>query len=134
MKTVSQRIRSMEKYITKDEAYLEVSFQRTYTVGDVYCLQWFFPEEEGGFLGEFVPDDLEEKAGYEACLKVIVELEPKQLAGTKPHFWFERLRDAKSALLLVNSAMMSAKENKTWPDWALIAVANGWKVPKGWKP
>jgi hypothetical protein len=124
----------MKKYKDKDGAYLVVWSHSIPRIGSAYCLQWMFPDDEGGLFGECEYDEPVEKAGYDACLKMIAELEPKQLAGRKPWFWFERLSDAKSALALTNATMLAAQENKEWPEWASTAVANGWKAPKGWKP
>ena len=124
----------MKKYKGECGEVLSVESAKVDGVGSVYCLQWIFPDDEGGFLGEYEYDIPCEKAGYDACLKMIADLEPKQLAGSKPWFWFERLSDAKSALALVNATMISVQEDKVWPEWALTAAANGWKAPKGWKP
>ena len=101
-----------------------------------YALQWDNKEDGGGLLGDcdYPLEDVCEKAGLEAVLKMAQSLEKKGLAGVEPVIWFENLSDAKHALSLANEVMLLKQEDKKWPEWALTAISNGWGPPKGWKP
>jgi len=50
---------------------------------------------------------------------------------------WDTLTAAKKALRLAKAtfkAQMDARKNAPWPEWAVTAIANGWKAPRGWKP
>jgi hypothetical protein len=34
----------------------------------------------------------------------------------------------------VNIALHAARANRPMPDWASMAIAQGWVPPKGWSP
>ncbi len=38
------------------------------------------------------------------------------------------------AMKIAKAAVTVAKSEKPWPEWAVTALANGWKAPKNWKP
>jgi hypothetical protein len=49
-------------------------------------------------------------------------------------FIFSSQTEAKKAIKAINLAIKEYYTNKPYPEWAKIAIENGWKQPKGWKP
>ena len=47
---------------------------------------------------------------------------------------FETMKHAKAALRAANVALHAAKAKRPMPEWATIAIANGFTPPKGWQP
>jgi hypothetical protein len=45
-------------------------------------------------------------------------------------FWWDEEKPARAALKLAKEAL---KQEREMPEWARIALQQGWKPPKGWK-
>lgn len=100
-----------------------------------YRIGWYFEDEGdfGGMLGEDpnLPAEAPvERASWEHWIanKTAASFEPEK--DTIGFFW-ESAAKAKKALRSIKEAM---KTDKPMPEWATMALANGWKPPKSWKP
>jgi hypothetical protein len=118
------------------------------------ALAWHDGDDEGSTIGQEGHDlrDLEKKlAKARACKspnRDEIEYFTVELAVTKfartlgedaayspKEFWiFHTAQALKSALAVARAAKKSAMDDQPWPEWALLAQANGWKPPKGWRP
>lgn len=52
---------------------------------------------------------------------------------TAGFFWYSETA-ARKAMGTINATRKAAQAEKPWPEWAVQAVAAGWKAPKGWRP
>lgn len=128
-----------------------------------YALVWFEDGEEGATVGqEFYPSKgrsklaiqqttnalaerlakkIDNKEGAEfltveiAVAKFVLSLESDQYDLVRGGFSFESRELVKRAMGEAKAALKALKEGgDPWPEWARIALANGWRPPKGWKP
>lgn len=100
----------------------------------LYRLAWFFPDEDdiGVYLGEeATPTDLNETRAQDASYATA-----RACGGSRDDrgFYWESESAAKKAKTAVNAAIKAAEKDTPLPDWAVKALAAGWKAPKGWKP
>src|SRR5882762_6400461 len=104
------------------------------TRGYEWRLVWYFPDENDtgatfGDEGESTGQELfEQNAGYSAA-KLTHGCERDKIG-----FYWNTEPQAKRAKTAINAAIKSARSKRPLPDWAIKAIAAGWKAPKGWKP
>jgi hypothetical protein len=110
---------------------------------DGFMLTWCDDDRAGENLGEtcFQRSDLasadaatrQRAAEYFAAL----DLKP-QPEATRWGFQWPTVSAARSALRAVNTARRLARTQAAtatpMPEWAMTALAAGWKPPRGWKP
>jgi hypothetical protein len=99
---------------------------------------WEFEDDTGGMLGQDKedgkgeppkdPDSWEHWAASKAILDAFPGVERDQNG-----FFWPTERAAKKALQAVKAVLKANVPERPMPDWALKALANGWKPPKGWK-
>lgn len=115
-----------------------------------YYLQWYIAEEHdlaavigdenateellakqpsGSGNWDFVACELEARKAAKATGAYL-----KSLGMYSGCFLWERRSDAAAALKLIKAGVAARKANRPMPDWAVQALANGWKAPKGWTP
>lgn len=106
-----------------------------------YSIGWYFEEEDefGLMLGESWPEQ-NEKPSSDPELQKVREIENAvqkigypERRGSSAFYW-ESLTLAKRALACARRMEKAFKVDRPLPDWALEAIAHGWKPPKGWKP
>ncbi len=103
---------------------------------DGFHLQWFFGDEDGGYLGQDPADGTgpapEDRGDFEhwAASKAIREAYPEVRVGVLG-FVFDTATQARTALRIAQGA---AQKERPLPEWARTAMEAGWKPPKGWKP
>lgn len=102
-----------------------------------YRLQWYIAEDDdyGLTIGEekFSAKPPENREEYETWVAHKVCNELKQLGDAQKDrdgFFWESKADANYALRTVN---LELKQERPLPEWAKMAIKNGWKAPKGWK-
>lgn len=101
---------------------------------------WFLSDVQdlGAVLGEntYAPSDLK-RAKPDDRDHIAATIAASQTAAvqqdSKGYFWPSR-RDANVALRECNAAIIAAKADAPWPQWAIKAKTAGWKAPKGWTP
>jgi hypothetical protein len=122
-------------------------------IGGEWRIAWFLEEDGdyGSVLGEHTykqadldaAKDTEDREDIAATLAVQAlkpeRSGPNSHAGYSGAFYWESQAAAKKALAVANAAikadkLRAEKNHVGWPEWALTALANGWKAPKGWKP
>lgn len=104
-----------------------------------YRLTWYIPEDEdvGGSLGdmEYSESQLATSTSEDRDC-IVAYLAAKSTEGahrdTMGLFW-ETEAKARAALRVVKAAL-KADGGPPMPEWALKAIAEGWKAPKGWRP
>lgn len=102
-----------------------------------YRISWYLPEDEdiGGSVGDevFTEKDLTNPDFDRDC--VVAYMAAKETAGVDRDtgFYWDTEAKAKAALRIVRAAL-KADGGAPMPDWAIRALAAGWKMPKGWKP
>jgi hypothetical protein len=91
-------------------------------------ISWWISEDQeiGGTLGEG-PLDMSNETGI-ASQAIKETISGRDEFG----FYWESKAAAKRALAVANAAIKSIE--RPLPDWAVKAIASGWKQPKGWKP
>lgn len=119
---------------------------------DGYLIGWYFADDEefGLHLGEDSATDdvlrarLEREQDLDEREVLVAELVGREKAEERNSMgqlqWLSKGK-AKEALreirhhIKVDAEQFKARQlAKPWPEWALTAVENGWKPPKGWKP
>ena len=100
-------------------------------------IAWIFVDDIGAILGEDKEDgkapapanpDLWE---HWAASKAILEAFP-YVERDRWGFHWERTKEARSALRVAKEAIR-VKPGQPLPEWAIKALAAGWKRPKGWQ-
>lgn len=105
-----------------------------------YGLAWFDEDGEGLRFGEDAeveqlsrpPADrelAEHWHAYEAARK-IAGCNPTQRGAL---LW-ESMAQATAARAAARAAVKVAASEVPWPEWAKLALAAGWKAPRGWNP
>ena len=117
------------RYEDKDGMYVDI-----FDDYDGICLAWTDGEDEGARLGEESGNDGEVRAARTVLHELVNTNTGYVYLGRTGVFLFEDQRTAAEAKRLVNAALWNMQNNKPLPDWARKAVAEGWSVPKGWKP
>jgi hypothetical protein len=113
--------------------------------GGAYRIGWYFygdeneDEEFGLMLGDHIVSDGIDNRETQAAADAIAASPfrpdyPESLAKRGRAWTWESKSKAQKALAIANAAIKALNAKKPWPDWALKAVAAGWKAPKGWKP
>ena len=102
--------------------------------GYAYRICWVVDGEEGAWLGDYLQhnptfhDDDEHRVATEAA---------NQAGGCEIDNiglrWESKAR-AQEALVSARAALKAARSSKPYPEWAIKALAAGWKAPKGWVP
>lgn len=98
-----------------------------------YRICWVVDGEEGALLGDYlrhstdIKEDDEHRIVTEAARFHGGEIDNLGL------FWESRAR-AQKALVSARAALKAARSSKPYPEWAVKALAAGWKAPKGWTP
>lgn len=119
----------MAKYVSKDGTYLAVD-ERTNRIG------WILPED--GDFGEMIGDrEIPKKTKKTSTLHweaktVRAAVAPFSCGRDHEGFRFEDDQTAYRALCAANEALLLG--NVPLPTWAVTALGEGWKPPKGWKP
>lgn len=110
---------------------------------DGYYLAWEFPEDIGAEIGELytmggyqLPPEPSGEKSFEDYITWLVE---KTALECNPdwidrRFNWETKTGGLRALRTIRAAIKTATAGKPWPEWALQALAAGWKPPRGWKP
>lgn len=107
-------------------------------------IAWYFEEEGdyGAILGDgpvlteeqALSKRDEDDADWEYYFINAVASKTKNVKTDEYGFLWETKKDAKAALSLIKNKLEIAKSDKKWPEWAVLALAAGWKAPKGWTP
>lgn len=100
--------------------------------GYVYYIGWLcweddFGDEEGLRLGEGSGSELDHHAAEQA----VKDMKDGREGKNGPFFWLSRSGAAK-ALKVAKEAIKNRE--RPLPEWAIKAIAAGWKAPKGWQP
>lgn len=110
-----------------------------------YYLTWFIVDEDdyGATLGdvEYTREALQKaEAGImkdpELVEMIVLSMMAKELSDGRSAdgYYWDSLSGVKKALAAIKARQKTLTDSRPWPDWALTAVKNGWKAPKGWKP
>mgnify|MGYP000884397941 CR=1 FL=1 len=92
-----------------------------------FHVAWVVDGDKGLQLGDDAEDD-EHRVASKAVAST-----PGAHKSVRGFEW-PTLSEATHALSLARAALRSHRSKKPWPEWALTAVANGWKAPRGWTP
>jgi hypothetical protein len=121
------------KYRTADGDYLMIDTDAGRE--DRYRLVWFIPEWQdiGGHVGDDAPgptppEDKSEWESWQAARSVKNLADGRDCDG----YYFDSISRARAALAAANEGLLSGEA--PWPAWALLAKAEGWTPPEGWKP
>jgi len=109
------------------------------SIYDGYALVWEYEGELGGYIGETWKESsaLQEVSptseDYEAWLwdSTAFKFDPDY---KDPFFMWDSKTKAANALRAVKAALKAHALKKPLPEWAQMALVNGWKAPRGWKP
>jgi hypothetical protein len=115
--------------MAKDKLAIDERRGSTWTIG------WFLAEEGdfGLMLGrESGHSDDSTTAALNAIRGMPKELQPESLSESEWR-WAE-LSAARKALRVAKEAVRLYAANRPMPEWAIKAMAEGWKAPNGWKP
>lgn len=96
----------------------------------LFRIGWWIPEDQevGATLGEDIKvDDLPADDDHAIAVRLILSLEYE--VDNFGFYW-----ESKSAASRVLRLIKDRLNNKEYPDWAKMALAEGWKPPKNWKP
>ena len=117
-----------------------------------YCIGWWLEEDDdiGATIGDgydyktFSDEAIREKTEEDDRLHNIagrtlekLSKDPKWSVGmTRDHegFRFDSRAKAREALRLIKAEFKAFESKTPYPEWAVKALAAGWKAPKGWKP
>lgn len=114
-----------------DKLIVDVDRQRKY----LYRIWWFLEEEQdiGACVGENVgwkietpPKNRDDWEGW--VVEVAIHKTGAECDGQG--FFWESEAGAKKALRVAKEAI---KQDRPLPEWARMALEEGWKPPKGWK-
>lgn len=103
-----------------------------------YRLSWYFPDDDdiGGSVGdeEYTAEQLTDPEVDRDCVVAyLAAKDTPDVARDCTGFYWETAAKANAALRVVKAALRS-DGGAPMPDWAIKALAAGWKAPKGWKP
>lgn len=93
--------------------------------------------DDGDDLGAYLGDErditkLDMTNEHHVATKAALDSGP---SGTDwKGFYWESKAHAKRALIAAKAAIKLMRSSIPWPEWAKIALAAGWKPPKGWEP
>ena len=107
----------------------------------VYVIAWYLAVDQdiGAYLGDDERPEISDIAsadpvdrGHRAATLAAYEVgtERRKHVG----FVWETETEARAALRYIKARMASLLSNVPWPEWAVMAKAEGWRAPKGWKP
>ncbi len=122
----------MRRYKSEDGSYLEID------ESDGMCrIAWLVDDDIGAVTGDRVlkdnPNDTDEdrKSTWEM---MTADNAVRSFAGGKNSggFYFSTRKQAQLAMLAANESLLNG--GAPMPQWAVSALAAGWKPPKGWKP
>jgi hypothetical protein len=97
-----------------------------------YQIQWIVDGEPGLTLGEKDIKDITDQETVVAC-NAIMESDISTEVDSNGWYW-ETNTAARRALRVAREAIRMSRKDRSLPEWAAKALANGWKMPKGWKP
>ena len=99
-----------------------------------YRIQWWLGNEPGGYLEKCATHHEEDDEHFVACSAARnAEVSHGHGYDWEGLIWSSKT-DAQKALNAANAALEAHRSSKPYPEWAVKALAAGWKVPKGWKP
>lgn len=111
-----------------DDMVLSVTDER-----DGYCLAWCDDDGPGLYLGES-DGHLDESAGEHRAAVEAASAIGNPTRGEYRRLCWDSLTSARKALAAAKAAVRAFHDGAPMPDWALKAIAEGWKPPRGWKP
>jgi hypothetical protein len=127
-----------KKYVTEDGMYIAIDER-----DEGFYLAWYIPEDGdfGAYLGENTgkygpPYKCNEhrEVGISESIVASFAMDKEDYIGvTSRGYCFERSKDSKECLRMINEALLSGEDNP-WPDWAKKASEAGWIPPVGWNP
>ncbi len=97
-------------------------------------IQWECDDDLGGYLcqdkadGKGSPPKARDEWEHWAASRAVLETEGVKV-DTTGAYW-STLKEANAALRVARAAL---KQERPLPDWATMALSQGWKPPKGWK-
>lgn len=98
---------------------------------NVYRIAWILEDgEEGLTLG---PDEIGQTSDAESR-GASIALKDIGAESDAEGFYWDTVGGAKKALAVARAAAKAALDKLPYPEWAIAALANGWKEPKGWRP
>jgi len=113
----------------------------------VYKISWWLGEDDdyGASMGDdgptckFKVEDLakEKDPSYREHMAYVIasySLREEKPAGHRDGFFWDTRPQAERALRLIKAMGKAMLEGVPMPEWALTALSQGWKPPKGWKP
>jgi regulator of RNase E activity RraB len=111
---------------------------KIYEHGSVFRIGWYIPEDEdfGATLGEDLScieyyDDTD--LDHVIITKYLMSKKDIEIDGFG-YYWESRSAASKILKELKDYLVVAmASQKKELPEWALTALENGWKPPKGWK-
>lgn len=104
-----------------------------------WTIVWIIDGDTGATLGQDVYKDADlARVDDDSWDHIAATLAVSKTKGAKHNdrrhqYEWERLEDAKAALRVARAAVKD-KSGKPLPEWAVKALAAGWKAPKGWSP
>lgn len=104
-----------------------------------YRLSWYLADEGdiGGTLGpHYSTADLEtakNSEDREVAIACLAAGESPDCKRDHDGYYWDDKKTAASALRFVKHALKT-DGGPPWPEWAIKAVAAGWRAPKGWRP
>lgn len=106
--------------------------------GYTYRICWVVDGEEGAWLGDYLRHYLQHNSSMDGTNEHRIATEAANQAGgceidNLGLLWESKAR-AQEALVSARAALKAARSSKPYPEWAIKALAAGWKAPKGWVP
>lgn len=100
----------------------------------VFRLRWYFPDEDdwGMTLGEDLKDLKGAEWDHKAASLAVKGMSGVELDGDG--FWWDSKSQTQGALRLAHQAIKAGKDAVPMPEWAVKALEQGWRPPKGWRP
>lgn len=103
--------------------------------GRCYAIGWYLADDQdfGLILGNITHDGGPESNAAIAAIRALPEdLHPRDIMAIE---WeWDTFSAVQKALRAARAAIKLAVSNRPMPPWAVTALANGWKAPRGWKP
>lgn len=96
-----------------------------------FRIQWWLGNEPGGYLEKCAAH--EEDDEHAVACSAALNAEVGHACDWNGLIWSSKA-DAQKALKAANAALEAHRSCKPYPEWAVKALAAGWKAPKGWNP
>jgi len=98
-----------------------------------WCIAWF--DEDEGVEGDLVIGEMGADPESDEISRVVLGLGTHDYCQHETgRLYWESLSTTRKALVVARKVWKAVKAKRPYPDWAVKALAEDWKPPKGWIP